>query len=80
MRLREGVVEAAAFRTHGCATTIAAGSCLAEWVTGLPVAEATAITPEALNDRFGGLPLGREYCAGLAVRALRRALAAASQR
>jgi NifU-like protein involved in Fe-S cluster formation len=74
VRLRAGVIEEAKFQTYGCAGAIAAGSCLTEWITGRTVVEAAAITAAELNARLGGLPLGKEHCASLAVAALRRAL------
>ncbi len=74
VRVRAGLIEAARFQTYGCAGAIAAGSYLTEWITGLRAEEAAAITPGELDKQLGGLPLGKEHCAALAVGALRRAL------
>jgi nitrogen fixation NifU-like protein len=72
-----GIVQAARFRTYGCVPAIASGSCLVEWVEGLTVDEARAITPVQLLERLGGLPPKRTFCTVLAVEALRNALDAA---
>jgi NifU-like protein involved in Fe-S cluster formation len=74
LQLRDGVIASALFQTYGCPGAIACGSCLTEWVTGLGIEEAKAITPSALATRLGGLPLGKEHCADLAVAALQKAL------
>ena len=80
LRIRAGAVQSARFQTYGCPGAIACGSCLTEWVTGMSIEEAKAIGPEELAARLGGLPLGKEHCAELAVNALRKALTPASQR
>ena len=43
------------------------------WITGRPLAMADALNAETLMKLLGGLPLGKEQCAELAVRALKRA-------
>ena len=77
LQLAEGKIVAARFKTYGCVPAIAAGDCLAEWVEGLTVDEARAITPKQLIDRLGGLPPQRNFCAVLAIEALRNALESA---
>ena len=69
----ERIVEAR-YQTYGCPGTIASGSVLTEWAMGKTLAEAAALTPSELEALLGGLPLGREHCASLAVEALRDAL------
>lgn len=74
VRVEQGVILAARFKTFGCVPAIAAGSVLTEWVEGLTVAEARAVSPQHLIDRLGGLPPQRNFCAALAVEALRNSL------
>ncbi len=74
VRVEAGTISAARFRTYGCVPAIAAGSCLAEWIEGLTVDEARAITPVQLVERLGGLPPKRAFCTVLAIEALRNAL------
>ena len=79
LRLRAGAIQSARFQTYGCPGAIACGSCLTEWVTGMSIGEAKAIGPGDLATRLGGLPLGKEHCAELAMDAIRKALADASE-
>jgi len=78
-RVEGGRVAALGFRTYGCPPAIAAGSCITEMALGRPVAEALGITRAELLEALGGLPLGREHCAALAIEALTAALEDASE-
>ena len=80
VRIDAGRITAARFRTLGCAPAIAAGDFLCEHIEGRTVEEAARWEPHLLIEALGGLPDTRKYCAGLAVDALRRALADAKQR
>ena len=71
-------VAALGFRTYGCPPAIAAGSAITEMALGRPVADALRITRAELLAALGGLPLGREHCAALAIEALTAALTAAT--
>jgi nitrogen fixation protein NifU and related proteins len=75
---REGVIARAGFQVRGCTASIAAGSALAEWLTGRPVAElrAAAVRP-ALEQLLGPLPEASRHVVTLcedAIAALARAL------
>ncbi len=70
-----GVIREAHFETYGCATAVAAGSCLTESIRGRNLDE-VVVTPEQLNDELGGLPLGKRHCATLAIGALAHAIVA----
>ena len=72
--VRDGLIQRACFETYGCIAAIAAGSLVTEWIAGMPVAEASLITTRELLNKLGGLPLGKENCAALAVEALGKAL------
>lgn len=74
LRVRDGRVEEARFRTFGCVAAIASASALTELVTGRTVEEARALSPGDVNAALGGLPARKEGCALMAVGALRAAL------
>lgn len=78
-RLREGMVAEVRFQTFGCVPAIAAGSALTEMVAGRKIDECLALTEEDVDRALGGLPPQRAYCAGLAVSAMRDALAAKAE-
>jgi len=80
VRVREGVIEDARFRTFGCVAAIASASALTELVKGRPLAEAREVTPRRLIEALGGLPARKEACALMAVGALRAALVDAHAR
>lgn len=71
-------VERLGFKTYGCPPAIAAGSAITEMATGKCVDDALAITREQLIEALGGLPLGREHCAALAIDALGSAVRTAA--
>jgi nitrogen fixation NifU-like protein len=64
----------ASFRTFGCAASIAAGSMLTELVAGTTLAEAGALSSEAVAQALGGLPPLKVHASVLAADALRAAL------
>ena len=59
---------------RGCPNAIACGNWVARWVAGRTPGEARILEAEDLRRVLGGLPLGKEHCADLAVDALRAAL------
>jgi NifU-like protein involved in Fe-S cluster formation len=60
-----------AFEAEGCGVTIACGSALTELVRGRNLAECGQITSHELAQALDGIPSGKEYCADVAIRALR---------
>lgn len=76
LRLDGPRIAKAAFITDGCGVTVACGSMLTRMAEGLLLAEAAAITPEALTAALDGLPEDHAHCAVLAVQTLRAAIAA----
>lgn len=75
LRIEGGRIADARFRALGCTAAIAASSFLTEWLVGRSVAEARALTDEALAEAMGGLPPGRVHCSVLAEEALASCLA-----
>lgn len=67
-------IQEARFETYGCPTAVACGSWVTQWVVGKPVEQAKALSAHDLTLVLGGLPLGKEHCAGLAVGSLHDAL------
>jgi nitrogen fixation NifU-like protein len=80
VRVRDGRVEEARFRTFGCVAAIASASALTELVTGRTLADARALAPADVMSALGGLPVRKEGCALMAVGALRAALTDADVR
>lgn len=74
LRVSDGRVAEARFRTFGCTAAIAAASVITELVLGRPVGEAAAVEPADVLRALGGLPPRKEACALMAVGALRAAL------
>lgn len=65
----------AAYVSNGCPSSIACGSMVAQVVIRRTVEEALRLEATDLKLLLGGLPEGKEYCAEMAVAALRDALA-----
>ncbi len=74
LRVANGRVSAARFRTFGCGPAIAACSLLTEWAIGKSTAEIRKISAERLMEMLGGLPEDKMFCTGMAVSALTEAL------
>jgi len=80
IKVSSGRIEKCSFYTDGCGPTIACGSRLARFVTGMDLETATLVTPNDLVSLLNGLPPDHEHCASLAVIALRNALRDHSRR
>jgi nitrogen fixation NifU-like protein len=74
LRIRDGIVQEAMFKTFGCGPTIAAGSILTEMIRGRPISDCLALTPQDVADALGGVPPDKAYSPALAIGALRAAL------
>ena len=70
LRFSEGIVVETSFATYGCPVARACGSFVSEWVKGKTVEQAGVLTANDLMLVLGGLPLGKEHCAVLAVDSL----------
>ena len=68
------IVEAR-WQSDGCAASIAASSMLSDLVAGQSLADASAITREAVVEALGGLPASKLHASVLAADALHHALA-----
>ena len=74
VRMEFGKIVEARFDTYGCPVARGCGSWLSCWVVGKTPEQALVIEAEDLMRILGGLPLGKEHCAALAVDSLRDAL------
>jgi NifU-like protein len=79
LRVEEGKILAASYQTHGCPSSMAASSMVAQIVTGRTPEQASLLTQPDLLLILGGLPAGKEMFATMAIRALQKALADPSQ-
>jgi nitrogen fixation protein NifU and related proteins len=75
VRLEQGRITEARFRTRGCVTALACSSLLTELLRGKTPAEANAITSENISEALGGLPPATLHGAQLARDAVQALLA-----
>lgn len=72
LKLADGRVTRATFRTFGCSACVAASSVATELLIGRASGEPPLA--QELDAALGGLPADKRYCAELAAEAARRAL------
>lgn len=73
LRIEDGRVERAAFKSDGCGSSIACGSMATELAKDIAVEEARAIQQEAILDALDGFPEEAKHCALLAANTFRAA-------
>ena len=74
LKIDEGKVVDAKFRTFGCGAAIASSSMLTEMIKGKTVEEARAITNQHVADALDGLPAVKIHCSVMAEQAVKSAL------
>lgn len=74
LKIDEGKVVDAKFRTFGCGAAIASSSMLTEMLKGKTVAEAQAISNQHVADALDGLPAVKIHCSVMAEQAVKAAL------
>jgi len=79
LTIEDGIILKAAYRTHGCPSSVAAASMLCHLATGRTVEQALSITDRDLLLVLGGLPDGKEQLATTAVAGLSSAVSAANR-
>lgn len=75
IRVKQGVITDAKFKTFGCGAAIAASSMVTEIVKGKKVEEALKISCDEVAEALDGLPPVKKHCSVLGVEALQKALA-----
>jgi len=65
VRVEEGKIADARFKTQGCVASIAAGSALTDLLVGKTVEEARGIRGEEISSALGGLPAASFHAAQL---------------
>lgn len=73
IRVENGIIEDAKFKTYGCGSAIASSSLLTEWVKGKSLKEAGAITNTQLAQELT-LPPVKIHCSVLAEDAIKAAI------
>lgn len=74
IRVENGIVKEAKFKTFGCGAAIATSSIITELVIGKTVDEAEEISNQAVAEALDGLPPVKMHCSNLAADALKKAI------
>jgi len=74
IKVDDGVITDARFRTFGCGAAIATSSMVTDMVKGKTIAEALQLTNQAVAEALGGLPKIKMHCSVLAEQALKSAI------
>jgi len=74
IKVKDGVIEDAKFKTFGCCAAIATSSMITEMVIGKTVEEAERISKQAVAEALDGLPPAKMHCSNLAADALKDAI------
>ncbi len=74
LKIENGVVEDAKFKTFGCGAAVATSSMATELVKGKTVQEAMDVTNKAVMEALDGLPPVKVHCSCLAEEAIHAAL------
>ena len=73
IKIEEGIITDAKFKTYGCGSAIASSSLLTEWVKGMTLAEAEAIQNMEIVEELA-LPPVKIHCSVLAEDAIKSAI------
>lgn len=73
IKVEDGIIKDAKFKTYGCGSAIASSSLVTEWVKGKTLAEAGSITNSEIAEHLA-LPPVKIHCSILAEDAIRAAI------
>lgn len=74
LKIENGIIEDAKFKTFGCGAAIATSSMATELIKGKTIEEALKITNKAVMEALDGLPPVKVHCSCLAEEAVHAAL------
>lgn len=74
IKVENGVITDAKFKTFGCGSAIAASSMATDMVIGQPIEEAMKLTNEKVVEALDGLPQIKIHCSVLAEQAIKAAV------
>jgi nitrogen fixation NifU-like protein len=74
IKVKDGVITDAKFKTYGCGSAIASSSLVTEWVKGMSVEEASTIVNSQIAEELS-LPPVKIHCSVLAEDAIKAAIA-----
>ena len=74
LKIQNGVIEDAKFKTFGCGAAIATSSMATDMIKGSTVEDALKLSNQAVVDALDGLPASKIHCSVLADQAVKAAL------
>lgn len=74
LKIKDGVITEAKFKTFGCGAAVATSSMATEMVQGKTIDEALKITNQAVAEALDGLPPVKMHCSNLAEEAITAAI------
>lgn len=74
IKVEDGKIVDAKFKTFGCGASIAVSSMVTEMVKGKSIDEALSISKEAVASELDGLPPQKMHCSNLGADALKKAI------